>query len=94
MAADTQDRELLAARLSVPVSGRCSSHQCIKGSAHDPDDETRRCVFCAKYHLNVEAEICMVCLATRNLCSFKAEKQVQESWWYQYMLQQKKAVSK
>ena len=87
--ADTQDRELLAARLSVPVPGRCGQHECVKGSARDPDDETRRCIFCENYHLNLRADTCLTCLATPHLFRFKAEKYVAESDWYQYMLAQR-----
>lgn len=77
--------DFLEQRLSAAVPPRCSLHQCIKSNSYDPADPSRRCICCFYYHLNLSSQTCRSCLTTEHLDRFKADKQIKDELWYQFL---------
>ena len=61
--------------------GRCAPHQIIK-SSFDPNDRSRRCIFCEYYTLSLKADKCVECLCTIHLDNFKLQKDLENADWY------------
>jgi len=63
----------LTKRLEVEIPPRCTQHQCVKGAAFDPSGSYKGCITCERYHLNLNTETCLTCLASEHLDHYQPD---------------------